>query len=586
MVQTAAVLGREFDTQVLAVMLDGDDELTTKIGAADEAAVWSAMGKARYLFRHALLRDAAYEMQLRARLRSLHGRAAAAIEQVYAAELPPRYAELVYHNNQHDAEGEERRYAQLAGDYAAEQYANDEAVRFFGRALSLTESTKLAERADLLLKREGIHYVRGDRQAQAADIDELEAISQTLADAQVQAQVAYRRGLLARVTGEHEACMAHFQESIAAAQACGDVETETAANLQWGRSLWQSTQYAASREILEQAAKSARRTNNHEQEAQSLYDLAVLHFYQAEHEAARRQLTLAIEQYQKCAKKDGEANCLLLYGLSCFEQGRYREARIHFDRGLNICRAIGWRHGETYLWGAIGNNDFDIGSYEHARENHLRALKNCRELNDREGEAISLDTLGLIAYVEGDYRQAQRLFRDARHIQQSIGDHRAEVMTLTHLGYASVYLKDLIQAQTSIEQAVKISEQADMNVNWADALACRALLEFTTGDSLQACNTVRTILAGIEDIGVDAIELPAQVYLLCYQILAQAAASDSAVKALAYSALHDGYQLVHERAMNIQEPDLRQQFLENVPFNCQIVRLWNIVSQTSIPWRT
>ena len=60
MVQTASVLGREFDTRVLAAMLDDEDdgELNARLYHARQARIWSAINEARYLFRHALLRDA------------------------------------------------------------------------------------------------------------------------------------------------------------------------------------------------------------------------------------------------------------------------------------------------------------------------------------------------------------------------------------------------------------------------------------------------------------------------------------------------------------------------------------------------
>jgi class 3 adenylate cyclase len=86
-VQMAAVLGREFDPLVLAQMQtspsDGSPgDLPGLLDAAQKAGVWAAIDRGRYLFRHALLRDAAYDMQLRARLRTLHRRAGAAVEQI------------------------------------------------------------------------------------------------------------------------------------------------------------------------------------------------------------------------------------------------------------------------------------------------------------------------------------------------------------------------------------------------------------------------------------------------------------------------------------------------------------------------
>src|SRR5262249_19767056 len=81
-IQTAAVLGQEFEMPVLSQMLKDDDRLPGTVKQAEAAAIWTALSESRYLFRHTLLRDAAYEMQLRTRLRELHRLAATAITQV------------------------------------------------------------------------------------------------------------------------------------------------------------------------------------------------------------------------------------------------------------------------------------------------------------------------------------------------------------------------------------------------------------------------------------------------------------------------------------------------------------------------
>ena len=52
-VQTAAVLGREFDLPVLAQMLIEDEGLQQRLTIAQQEQIWSAMDSARYLFRHA-----------------------------------------------------------------------------------------------------------------------------------------------------------------------------------------------------------------------------------------------------------------------------------------------------------------------------------------------------------------------------------------------------------------------------------------------------------------------------------------------------------------------------------------------------
>ncbi len=58
--------------------------------------IWSALSELRYIFSHALLRDAVYEMQLKSRLRELHKLAGDTIERLYPDEKE-KYADIAGH---------------------------------------------------------------------------------------------------------------------------------------------------------------------------------------------------------------------------------------------------------------------------------------------------------------------------------------------------------------------------------------------------------------------------------------------------------------------------------------------------------
>ena len=96
-VQGAAVLGREFEVQVLARMLR-DQPIRPWVEEAEQAAIWTHLTEVRYLFKHVLLRDAAYDMQVRTRRAELHRLAAESLEDACTpTDLPAHYAEIAYH---------------------------------------------------------------------------------------------------------------------------------------------------------------------------------------------------------------------------------------------------------------------------------------------------------------------------------------------------------------------------------------------------------------------------------------------------------------------------------------------------------
>jgi len=79
-VQTAAVLGREFDFNLLTQMSSDGPSLAQKVSAAESAGIWRLLGDDRYMFSNALLRDAAYRMQVHSRRLELHALAVEALE--------------------------------------------------------------------------------------------------------------------------------------------------------------------------------------------------------------------------------------------------------------------------------------------------------------------------------------------------------------------------------------------------------------------------------------------------------------------------------------------------------------------------
>jgi predicted ATPase len=83
--EIAAVIGREFSYELIeAVAQKGAEELEAALASLNEAGLVWCRGKppqATYLFKHALVRDAAYERMLRSRRRSLHARIAQTLEQ-------------------------------------------------------------------------------------------------------------------------------------------------------------------------------------------------------------------------------------------------------------------------------------------------------------------------------------------------------------------------------------------------------------------------------------------------------------------------------------------------------------------------
>ena len=139
--QIGAVLGREFAYELIEPVAQRDDrELQAAFDQLGEAGLLFCRGIAphsSYLFKHALVQDAAYSTLLRRRRQELHARVAAALEQRFA-DVVERQPELLAHHL--TAAGLTERavaYWHRAGERAVERSANSEAIAQFRKALDI-----------------------------------------------------------------------------------------------------------------------------------------------------------------------------------------------------------------------------------------------------------------------------------------------------------------------------------------------------------------------------------------------------------------------------------------------------------------
>ena len=164
----AAVLGNAFDAHLLAAVVDGDAQV-----AADElgrAGLLLADGPGRLRFRHALLRDVAYEGVAYRTRQQLHRRVGEALEGSgnRVDEDPALLSLHFFHGGRYDAAW---RYARVAAERARDAYANVEAAELYERALAAArripdqvseETSVVAEALGDIRERLGVYGLAGE----------------------------------------------------------------------------------------------------------------------------------------------------------------------------------------------------------------------------------------------------------------------------------------------------------------------------------------------------------------------------------------------------------------------------------------
>lgn len=137
--QTAACIGREFSYRLLTAIMPssdkGPDDALARLVEAELIFSRGAPQEGQYAFKHALVRDAAYESLLKVKRRQIHERLVNTLEAV--PDTPPEI--LAFHSMQAGLTEKAIAAWQRAGAQALARPAYKEAIGHLGQALRLAE---------------------------------------------------------------------------------------------------------------------------------------------------------------------------------------------------------------------------------------------------------------------------------------------------------------------------------------------------------------------------------------------------------------------------------------------------------------
>jgi class 3 adenylate cyclase len=188
LLQTAAVIGRRFDPDLLAAVESGFGDVENRLDALQNLDfVQRDPQSGDFEFKHVLMRDALYDNLLSPLRSEMHLKVGDAIERRAVARLSEVVETLAHHfslSAQHD---KAFRYCSLSGTKCLEIYSLEEAERYFRKALSLLDAAPRcaddAAMATAVASLLEVQYLRGDliglREIAESYIPRLEALGDT-----------------------------------------------------------------------------------------------------------------------------------------------------------------------------------------------------------------------------------------------------------------------------------------------------------------------------------------------------------------------------------------------------------------------
>ena len=446
LLQTASVIGREFNTELLKLVLNDSDkvQMNQLLSSLEEKAfIFPApeQGYQGYLFRHVLTSDAVYRTLLRRDRNRLHGLVAKSIEQVYEDQLESQVEVLAGHYLRSEYLEKALHYLILAGRKSAREYANLQAQRYFEEAKNLLPETE-----------------HGVEQAW---------------------QVWMGLGDVLVFIGEYAGARSCYHEIVNSNINSSDKVSGFELNVVYRKiaiTFERQGEFDHALEQLEIASETLPAAGNSSPvaKAQILNDRGWILFLRGNFQEAQTTLQTALDLVMGSEELSVVASINNRLGAVSYQLREYKQAALYVRESLELRKILGDLSGEARLYNNLGLLGLMSGDLLDAEANFYQSIALLEKVGDTEGIALANINLGLVKYDLGDYESAQHHLKTAITISQRIG-HRF------YLGLADMYLGRLEsagggyeQAEELLDESQKIFEELGAQDNLVDALCYRA----------------------------------------------------------------------------------------------------------------
>lgn len=568
-VQTASILGHEFELVLLTEMLKNQSTVFERVSAAEKEKIWSVLNEIRYIFKHVLLRDAAYQMQVHSQRQALHQLAFEALEKVYPDHPRHLYGEFAYHAEQGGLTEPARYYLEQAGKAAQEGYLNKLAEAYYSRALGLTPGDDDEKRFDLLIARELTYEMQGMNELRWRDLEELELLSGKTGSSAKTLDVLLRKSWYFYNLGNYAEAVKLARQAVEQAALSGRTDKAVTAYVYLATANLYQNQFDLTATWAETGLALAEKAGSQHEACLLINILGLNLVEQNKLDLGKRMFERGLQVIQQGGRLDDQGPILNNLGLVAGRQGNSMAALGYFEEALKIARKVGDRKREALVLGNIGWHAGSIGEYSRARGYTAQNIRIAREAGDRRTEAYGLINLSSHEIAVEDYAAAAGSATLGRDLAIKMGDRSCEAWALTNLGHAQVGSGDTKKAREAYSAALAIRKELEQPVIALEPMAGLAWAMAQEHEMDAAGGLLETILSYLASGDLEGTDDPLRVYLTTYRIL-RAIADPRAGEILAR-----GYQFLQHRAGNINDPASWRMFLENIPSHRDLRAAWN-----------
>jgi len=477
-VKTAAVIGREFEVDVLSTVMSYDDsvEVTNEdaifqqVKSAEQVQIWQAMNELRYIFRHSMLREAVYDMQMNSRLRKLHAHIATAIEQLHENEIEDYFGDLAFHYQQGKVSEKAKFYLQKAALQARENFQNNRALELYDQLIGLHKKDKeVVPEIKGLLKKAGIYELIGQWDQCENALKWAIRKSEKIKDIGLLGRGRNELGRLYVLQGDYKKAMPLLEQAILDFKSVKDEHGDAKGEGNLGMLYFRKGEYEKAKQYLRQSMNLSHELNL-SVDSQIASSLGLAHMNQGNFEEGIKEMQKALNQATLLNDKRAMANLNTYIGVVQMEKDDHTAALKSLEEGLKMSESLGNKLFMCICTGCIGSIYQAQGDFKAAMKNFQIDLAMSLELGDKQGISIAHGLVGELQVILGEFKRAKKSLKKSLRLSREIGYQKGLAKAENNLGDIFYLQKKYKKAQKKYTSAVDISRAIDNKIVMGESL--------------------------------------------------------------------------------------------------------------------
>lgn len=476
-VQTASVIGNEFDLNLLLDVLkrsvgmwrQRDVEMFLEKG--QDSKIWALLSEIKGIFAHAMMRDVAYLMQLKSRLRHLHKIIANTIE-ISFPDNPRFFADLAYHYLKAEDKEKAIEYAEKAGDVAKDNFQNQTALNFYDQWVELMD--------------EKLGIVGG----------EVEITDKNRVDVEHYVDVlVYKTSYMLQILGKVDDAIRTVERGLQLAERLDSTEQIGVLKLEWGNLLNVKGEFQQAIEHSKRALALLEDVDNQKMVGLACYNLGLSSWYTGSSQQAVAYFERSLEIWGDLNDQNNLAKSLGAIGIVYDFGGDSKTAMEYYQRQHRIFEQLNHKQGLAEAIGNIGVIYEYAEDYQKALECYQEKLKLCQEIGHRREIAIALANMGSVYHEMDQYDQAMIYYQRALNLSQELDDKAGIAGILANIAHTDKAQGKYSEALNYYQQGIEYAEKHQIKYILPEYFIEKADLLFLQGQFEEAKNLA---LRGLE----------------------------------------------------------------------------------------